>query len=76
MRIKDLAVGDKATINLLVLSSSIGSTTVKSRHLDIILSRWPDKISSRNGTGTYLANLRSAQDCSYRQCRCNRVGRK
>ena len=47
MRIKDLAVGDKATIDLLVLSSSIRLTTNKKPYLDMMLSDGTDKISAK-----------------------------
>jgi len=47
MRIKDLTVGDKATIDLLVLSSSIRLTTSKKPYLDMMLSDGTDKISAK-----------------------------
>jgi len=47
MRIKDLAVGDNATLDLLVLSSSIKLTTSKKPYLDMILSDGFDKISAK-----------------------------
>ena len=47
MRIKDLAVGDKATIDLLVLASSIRLTTSKKPYLDMILTDGIDKISAK-----------------------------
>ena len=47
MRIKDLAVGDNATLDLLVLSSSIRLTTSKKPYLDMILSDGIDKISAK-----------------------------
>jgi 3'-5' exoribonuclease len=47
MRIKDLVVGDKATIDLLVLSSSIRLTTSKKPYLDMTLSDGTDKISAK-----------------------------
>lgn len=47
MRIKDLAVGDKATIDLLVLSSSIRLTANKKQYLDMMLSDGTDKISAK-----------------------------
>ena len=47
MRIKDLVVGGKATIDLLVLSSSIRLTTNKKPYLDLTLSDGTDKISAK-----------------------------
>ena len=47
MRIKDLVVGDKATIDLLVLSSNIRLTTNKKPYLDLTLSDGTDKISAK-----------------------------
>jgi 3'-5' exoribonuclease len=47
MRIKDLVVGDEATIDLLVLSSSIRLTTNKKPYLDLTLSDGIDKISAK-----------------------------
>ena len=47
MRIKDLAVGGKTTIDLLVLSSSIRLTTNKKPYLDMMLSDGTDKISAK-----------------------------
>ena len=47
MRIKDLVVGGKATIDLLVLSSSIRLTTSKKPYLDLTLSDGIDKISAK-----------------------------
>ena len=47
MRIKDLAVGDNATIDLLVLSSSIRLTANKKPYLDMMLSDGTDKISAK-----------------------------
>ena len=47
MRIKDLAIGDKATIDLLVLSSSIKLTTNKTPYLDLTLSDGTDQISAK-----------------------------
>ena len=47
MRIKDLAVGDKATLDLLVLSSSIKLTISKKPYLDMMLSDGTDKISAK-----------------------------
>ncbi len=47
MRIKDLVVGGKATIDLLVLSSSIRLTTSKKPYLDMMLSDGTDKISAK-----------------------------
>lgn len=47
MRIKDLTVGDKATIDLLVLSSSIRLSTNKKPYLDMMLSDGIDKISAK-----------------------------
>ena len=47
MRIKDLVVGNKATIDLLVLSSSIKLTTSKKPYLDMMLSDGTDKISAK-----------------------------
>jgi len=47
MRIKDLAVGDNATIDLLVLSSSIKLTANKKPYLDMMLSDGTDKISAK-----------------------------
>jgi 3'-5' exoribonuclease len=47
MRIKDLAVGDNATLDLLVLSSSIRLTTSKKPYLDMILSDGTDRISAK-----------------------------
>jgi len=47
MRIKDLAIGDKATIDLLVLSSSIRLTANKKPYLDMMLSDGTNKISAK-----------------------------
>jgi 3'-5' exoribonuclease len=47
MRIKDLAIGDKTTIDLLVLSSSIRLTANKKPYLDMMLSDGTDKISAK-----------------------------
>src|SRR5690606_617677 len=47
MRIKDLTVGDRTTIDLLVVSSSIKLTTSKKPYLDMILSDGTDKISAK-----------------------------
>ena len=47
MRIKDLAIGDKTTIDLLVLSSSIKLTTNKTPYLDLTLSDGTDQISAK-----------------------------
>lgn len=47
MRIKDLTVGSKATIDLLVLSSSIRLTASKKPYLNMILSDGTDKISAK-----------------------------
>ena len=47
MRIKDLVIGDKATIDLLVLSSSIRLTTNKKPYLDLTLSDGTDRISAK-----------------------------
>lgn len=47
MRIKDLVVGDKATIDLLVISSSIRLTTNKKPYLDLTLSDGTDTISAK-----------------------------
>jgi 3'-5' exoribonuclease len=47
MHIKDLVVGDKATIDLLVLSSSIRLTTNKKPYLDLTLSDGIDTISAK-----------------------------
>ncbi len=47
MRIKDLVVGGKTTIDLLVLSSSIRLTTNKKPYLDMMLSDGTDKISAK-----------------------------
>ena len=47
MRIKDLTVGDRTTIDLLVVSSSIKLTTNKKPYLDMMLSDGTDRISAK-----------------------------
>ena len=47
MHIKDLTVGDRTTIDLLVLSSSIRLSTSKKPYLDMMLSDGTDKISAK-----------------------------
>lgn len=47
MRIKDLAIGDKTTIDLLVISSNIRLTANKKPYLDMMLSDGTDKISAK-----------------------------
>ena len=47
MHIKDLTVGDRTTIDLLVVSSSIKLTTNKKPYLDMMLSDGTDRISAK-----------------------------
>lgn len=47
MRIKDLVVGNKATIDLLVVSSSLRFTKAKKQYLDLSLTDGVDKIAAK-----------------------------
>lgn len=48
MRIKDLVVGSKATLDLLIVSSSLKFTKMKKQYLDLMLTDGVDKISAKH----------------------------